>query len=341
VSVRANSGLVGTLAGAALLALVQVPLAAAQGTAQPAAGTPPAPSPGTRPLAEAIRVDAGASCLDPDTLLRRVARWLGKDRVADEIRVEVHGGEHTQSEPWFAIERGEGERSERRLQNAPIDCDQLHSALALSIALAIDASVRGEATAEPPGEAEEPVEEATPPYFRCALGALVEAASNVVSFTGVAPAATVRVELGFARWLDLRVGASASRLGDQELAQGEGSFTAELVAGRIDVCPVLAFPQLRVLACADGLVGAFRTVGYHFSGGSSTQTEPYYALGGSLELQAEVLSWLGFAASVEIVVPLQRRSIALFAADGQSVAYQETLDPIGLLIGAGPVFRFF
>jgi hypothetical protein len=324
----------------------------AHGGAAPPVGpaaTPPsasAPAVPSRPLAEAIQVNPEASCLDAETLVRRVARWLQRETLDARLTIEVHGGTRTPAEPSFTIDAGDGERAVRKLDDAPADCDQLHSALALSIALAIDATLAERAQKTPPPAATDDdellQEKPEPPYLRFAISLFGQAASNLVSSTGVAPAASLRLELGLVRFLDLRVGALGSRVGGQEFGSTSGSFTVDLIAGRLEACPVLALRQLRVLGCVGTVLGSFRTIGRGFSGGGAGPVAlGFYAFSASFELQAEILSWLGVAANVELIAPFQKRSIVLLAADGITPASEQEFESIGLLIGAGPVFRVF
>ncbi len=310
----------------------------------PAPATPPAvPS---RPLADALEVAPGATCLEHDRLARRVARWLERDQVDERIRVHVLGSSSDADEVAFVISFGGKHRAERKIEDAPEDCDQLHSALALSIALAIDATLmdeqRGHA-AEPdvPSDEELLAEDPPPPaYFRLAFGAFAHATSGLL--TDLAPAASARIEVGFVHWLDLRAGALASRVGDQRLPGADGRFDVDLVAGRLDVCALYGLAQLRLLACAGGVVGSFRTRGEDFSGRSFTQPELWLALVGGVELQAEITAWFALAVAVDLAVPLKSRGIQVVGPDGGSMVLSEReLTAVGVLVGAGPVFRIF
>lgn len=327
--------------------------AAAPGTVAtpPDATAPPAPVPDapavrSRLVAEAIEVDPGATCLEHDKLVRRVARWLERDHVDARISVHVLGGNSDADEVAFAITFEKHPRAERKIHDAPEDCDQLHSALALSIALAIDATLmdaqRAQET-EPDVPSDEELLAAGPPapaYFRLAFGAFAHATSGLL--TDLAPAASARIELGFVRWLDLRAGALVSRVGDQRLPGAEGRFDVDLIAGRLDACALYSVTQLRLLACAGGMAGSFRTRGEAFSGGSLTQPRLWLALVGGVELQAEITSWFALAVAIDLAVPLQRREINVRGPDGRPMAPSERqLTAVGVLVGAGPVFRFF
>jgi len=357
------------LASAAVIAafLAAAQPAGAQTTADPAAGQPPPPAPPAaapssvpapaapgaatpappevvpmRSLDQAVQVEAGATCLDPDKLIRRIERWLGRDRIDARIKVDVHGSASDPRAVSFTIDRGAERRAKRTILDAPAECDQLHSALALSIALAIDASDAEGSTGQPPPP-ELPSDEAllerpAPRYFRLAAALFGHASSGLL--TDVAAAVTARLELGLLPWLDLRAGMFGSRVGGQTLPVVSGSFAVDLLAARLDACAAHSLGQLRLLSCAGGMAGSFRTEGQGFSGGSRTEPNRWFALVGGVELQAELASWLALAVSVDLVVPLQKRSIAAAGPTGE-LEGERQVPPLGVLVGAGPVFRFF
>jgi hypothetical protein len=278
--------------------------------------------------------------------VRRVARWLERDHVDERISVHVLGGNSDANEVAFAITFEKQHRAERKIDDAPEDCDQFHSALALSIALAIDATLMDAQRAhetEPDVPSDEELlaeDDPTPAYFRLALGAFAHATSGLL--TDLAPAASARIELGFVRWLDLRAGALASRVGDQRLPGVDGRFDVDLIAGRVDGCALYGVTQLRLLACAGGMAGSFRTRGEAFSARSFTQPELWLALVGGVELQAEITSWFALGVAVDLAVPLQRRDIDVRGPDGKPIARSERqLTAVGVVVGAGPVFRIF
>jgi hypothetical protein len=301
-----------------------------------------------RPLEQALFVQPGATCLEPAKLVRRVARWLRRDTVDARIRVDVRGDPQAKERVSFVIDRA-GERAERTIGDAPLDCDQLHAALALSIALAIDATVAGgdqaRASAELPSDEQllaqpEPAEPPGPPYFRLGLGLFGHATSGLL--TDPSWAASARLELGFMPWLDLRVGAVGSQLDHQSLrgTPDESTFYVGLLAARLDACAVVAAAErLRAMACLGAMLGRLSTEGHGFSPDQARGTLWSAALGG-IEAQAQLWPWLALAASVDLVVPLAKHRIQAVDALGQA-AGERLLTPVGVLIGAGPVLRFF
>jgi hypothetical protein len=297
------------------------------------------PATPTRPLTEAIALAPGATCLEREMLIRRVARWLGHDDVDAGLKIEVQGSATRKNSAAFVMMHVDGRRADRRIDDAPADCDQFHSALALSIALAIDATLSAPAPVdEEPLAPEVP---AGPPYFRLAFGVLAHATAGVL--TDVAGALSARVEVGFVPWLDLRASFAASALSDQRFANSPGRFDIALFAGELDACLAHAVsPRLRLAACVGGAAGALSTKGREDAKlAALSDTEPWFALDGSFEAQAELLPWLLLVADVELVVPLATQRIVVSAADSDVAAGERKLTSVGVLVGAGPVFRIF
>lgn len=311
------------------------------------APTAPNPAPVTFPLDAAIVLNPGATCLDREMLVRRVARWLQRDRIEADLHVFVQGDRTRANAVSFVIDRGQGNRAERRVDDAPADCDQFHSALALSIALAIDATLRGEDGGEV--ETQLPSDEellakppkAEPPYFRLAFAIFGQATAGLL--TSVSGALSGRLDIGFVPWLDLRFGALATQLSNQNFAIAPGTFSIELLAARLDVCLTHTMADgFRMAACAGGMQGGLRTRGHEDSNLSSDSGVGFWmAWVGSVEAQAELLPWLAIAASVDLVVPLARHRIVVTAPDSHMVVDQRKLTAVAVLVGAGPVFRFF
>jgi hypothetical protein len=326
--------------------------------AAPAEGPEPADAPGAplrspvpvRPLAEAVELEPGETCLERDVLTRRVARWLERDTVDERIRIEVRGG--AMNSVKFTIHVGEGHKAERAIHDASLDCDQLHSALALSIALAIDAALMDAERARAGGEALPSDDEllevgaegaggrSGSGYFKLALGVLGHATSGLL--TDVAFGASLRIEIGLLRWLDLRAGVFGSALDDQTLPGIPGRFSVDLIAGRLEACVSHDLRQLRLSLCSGGLLGSFRTRGEGFSGDSFTQSEPWAALSAGVELQAQLTGWLSLAAGADAVVPLHRRAIVVLDPESMPLTSREReVPPLALVVAVGPVFRLF
>ena len=309
----------------------------------PEAAPPPVPQ---RPLDEALTLEANATCLERDKLLERVARWLQREHVDEGVEVLVRGSASDAHEVSFVIVRttaqGKPDRAQRTMADAPADCDQLHSALALSIALAIDAN---------PGEAGEPLPDdeallAGPPepaYFALGGALFVHASSGLL--TDLAPALSLRVHVAFVPWLELRLGGLGSVLSGQTMPSRigtriKGTFDVGVVLGRLDVCGVHSLEQLRLAACAGGVMGTFGTRGDGFTADSFVQNRLYAAALVGFELQAELASVVALAAGVDLVIPFSDRQIRVVGPD-LSVVGERSPGPVAVLVGVGPVFRFF
>lgn len=331
-------------------AFAQAPVAAA------APVTAPAPK---RPLAEALTLSPGATCLEEDVLARRVERWLERDRVDAAITVSVRGHAQRSNSVSFVIDRGADNRAERTIAEGPSDCDQLHSAVALSIALAIDASDAVDASAANGANAQgghaahvelpddetllEPAEKPGPRYFRLALAAFGHATSGVL--TNVAWAGSARVEVGFLPWLDLRAGVVGTALADQtldEVDEDDATFSVSLLAGRADACLAHGLAlQFRAVVCAGALAGRFRTEGHGSALDAFVEDSMWFGGAGSIEAQAELQSWLALAVALDLWVPFVGHRIALQDVNGTRLGEPRELLPLGLLVGIGIVFRVF
>lgn len=315
--------------------------------ATPIPAAPSAPEPAQRSLLTAIEVQPGATCLAADKLVRRVERWLDQTKVDARIRVHVRGDDAEPNEVEFSIDRGDGLRpAVRRIENAPLDCEQLHSALALSIALAIDASILGgaaEGLELPDDEAltEEPEDEgrAGPSYLRVAAAVLGEVSTGLIT-SDIALGAGARLELGFTPWLELRAGALFTGIGGQRVQSVPGTFSASIVAGRADACGVLQPAEaLRLLACGAFVLGELRTTGHDFME-TSSEGSLWSAAGGGIEVQAAAADPLAFVLGVDVLIPFARKSVLVLDPMGRAVASRD-LTSVGVVIGVGVVFRVF
>jgi hypothetical protein len=325
----------------------ELPAAAPSGADAALPPEPAQPSIPKHSLLTAIEVEPGATCLAADKLVRRVERWLNDTKVDARIRVRVIGDESEPFKVSFSIDRGDGHApAVRRIDDAPADCDQLHSALALSIALAIDASILGGSAAPsdlPDDETlvapKEPPAESEPRYFRLAVAALGQLSTGLLT-SDLGLGAEGRVEVGFVPWLDVRVGALFAAVGEQRVAAIPGTFDATIVAGRVDLCGAYSPAEpLRLLACGTGVLGQFRTVGHDYTA-SEAQVSLWSAAGGGLEAQALVVDRLAFALSIDLLIPFARRTILVVDSLGRPVAERD-LTGVGILIGVGAVFRIF
>ncbi|HEU4535200.1 MAG TPA: hypothetical protein VFS00_13825, partial [Polyangiaceae bacterium] len=125
--------------------------------AQPASPSPDAPAPevGTRPLAEALRV-VGGRCWTSESLVAAVRAWLKRDEVDERLAIEVRHLRGPPERVIFVVRRPGARASERAFSDLRLPCDDQRAAVALSIALSIDATLLSRPEpppVEPPAEA--------------------------------------------------------------------------------------------------------------------------------------------------------------------------------------------
>jgi hypothetical protein len=317
----------------------------------------PAPAP-ERPLAEVLQVDPGATCLDAPRLIARVARWRERETVDARIKVSVHGDALAANRVGFTVSKEGGASAERTLADAPSDCDLLHSAVALAIALSIDATltdanaqreaalpVPPPAAVLPPRAALLPDIEPTRPEasrrrdpMRLELAVLLGPSFRLFRDTTLLFAP--RLTLAPWPWLAFSLASVFTQAGAQPVGSSKGHFDATLAAAGLDLCaggePAARFS---VQACAGARVGALRSVGAGF-----TKNFQHTDLWSGFSASAQVRAWLAesvaIGAAVSVYAPFAEHVMRVdvtTAADDQT----SHLPGLGIGIEVGPVFRFF
>jgi hypothetical protein len=303
------------------------------------------PPPGVAPgpaLRDLVTVEPGATCLERERLIDRVVRWLQRTHVEAALRVHVRGDSELATRVFFAVVRDPGDAAERRLDNAPSDCDQLHSAVALSIALAI------EATLQHPGAGGEIPDEPSPaagwkrkaPSRPMHLDLAVLGGATVGVLTGASLAGSPRLALSPWPWFEIAVAGLATHLSGETVEGVPGTFESTLLAGGLDACFGGETTQgAAFFMCIGGRAGSFRTRGHDFNMGNDKVTDWWAALA----LSGQGRFWLsgpfGVGTSVEALYALRQRRLVVrgFRAEDRG---REVPD-LGLTVTIGPVFRFF
>jgi hypothetical protein len=298
-------------------------------------------------LDEIVSVDPGATCLDRARLIDRVARWLQRTEVDVPLGVQVRGDADLATRVFFLVKTEPGDSAERRLDNAPSDCDQLHSAVALSIALAIEATLQRppgskglpDVPDKPPGWQRKPA--AHPMHLELAL----MAGASVGVLTGASFAGTPRLGFSPLEWLELSIVGLATHLSGETIAQvGGGSFESTLLAGGLDACIGGETTQgVSFFMCAGGRFGSFRGAGSGFNAGNVTSFKPWWALAGSGQARFWISSAIAVGTSVEALYALAQRDIVVRPArpEDDSPEVRRPVSSLGLSVTIGPVFRFF
>jgi hypothetical protein len=295
-------------------------------------------------LQEIVTVAAGATCLDRERLIDRVARWLQRSVIEAPLRVVVRGDAELPTRVFFSVVREPGDSAERRLDNAPSDCDQMHSAVALSIALAIEATLQHPLTAAgeiPPARAKEPGWQRPPPPRHPHLELAVLGGASVGVLTAPALAGAARLSISPLSWLEIAIAGLATHVGGETIDQVAGSFAQTVVTGGLDACfGGETVQRVGFFMCIGARAGSFRSVGEGFDVRNHTTTSAWWALAGSGQGRFWLSGGVGIATSVEAVYSLVKRDLSVLGS-GSGPDYLRHVPRLGIAVTVGPVFRFF
>jgi len=278
-------------------------------------------------LAAAVSIDRGLTCLDSEELVEHVTSWLGSDRVATPLSIEVHGSPYFARTVWFRIQRGNQTLAERRFDPAPARCDDLHAAVGLAIALALKASLLESFI----GERSAVATHAT----RVAAQALVGIA--------VIPDADFGVSVSLQHWVTQRFAARLTALALHapfgNFQDDQGRFRTWLTVGRLDLCSRLTDLTIVNIAACVGLAAG----GLYATGEAFPMTRraliPYIAIANTVELDIKLSEHWSLTAEVDVLVPLRRTTFAVRDERGAVLA-THNLAAAGALIAIGPAYHF-
>lgn len=312
------------------------------------------PTANSRPIAAALRVIPGATCLSAETLAEHVPVWLGRDQVEAGVEIEVRGDPFVANAAAITVLTPAGV-IERAFDDGPPGCSDLHAVLGLAIAMAIDASVLGtlgyevveapapSPTPAPASDSEQPPLLArrppTPaPTRRARLRAVAAFRGGlwVGMVPGLGGGGQLHAELGWRPWFELRVGVLGGY--GQRRPLGIGTVEFGLVAGRVDACFGVQRKRLRPRLCIGGAAGA--------SQGLTRGLEPGQALGSpwvgaALALELRIVTTPVFAVDVSLdgVVPFFKPSIAVRDPNDASMILDSVNSaPVGAVLAIGGAF---
>ncbi|UJR86209.1 hypothetical protein [Sandaracinus amylolyticus] len=265
-----------------------------------------------RPITDAITVDGTDPCLEAPRLAAQVGAWLERDHIADALGVSVRTDACTTS---FVITHGGDEVATRRFDRLPAECPDRRAAVALAIALALDAAILEsigipppEPTPPPPVEPPpvEPPPPAPPPPppagERPAFSIEAEAWLALELLPDPALGGVLAVSWIAGQGVRLRAGVLATALVGASVVPGAADVS--LLTGRIDAClDRSVLPHVLLGGCAGVLGGALLTSGHDLP-----------------VVYAPALPWAG------AIVRAELRWLPL--------------DPLALTIGAEGVFSF-
>jgi hypothetical protein len=305
-----------------------------------------APDAGVSGLEGQLTLDSGATCLERKRLISRIVRWRETENVDATLRVQVWGDPKIATRVFFSVARDGVDPAERTLANAPSDCDELHSAVALSIALAIDSLFASRdpapltAALEDIQAKQEAKKLATPPYQRSwEVGLLVGATLSVVP--SLAMAALPRVHFAVLPWFAVALEGIVTRAARVTFNTGPESYDATVLAAGLDACAGgETAERMSFYVCAGARIGGFSTQGYGF-GSSELVTRPWWAIAASSQARAWIFSSFGIGIGVEALYSPAERVLLVTADEGAGRTRSQSVPRFGLAVSGGPVFRFF
>jgi hypothetical protein len=283
-----------------------------------------------RPLAEALHVEPGATCVTADALADHVRAWLGSDQVDADVWVRVEGSADDPRVVSFTMGRGGRVLARRRFEPGPDRCENLQAAVGLAIALTLRVSLLDDIVGPAPSA----------PAARSdvwAAGAEVLASYDVLP--GTAVGAAVRVERRLPPNFELRLDLRGLGGWDKAFDHVAGAFDAALFAARLDGCVTFALA---------GPVGGRECLGFEagglFAQGSGfasprSSVARWLAAADALGVTIDVTPRWSLDATLTLVLPLEHPSIEVRTSSG-TVIDSRALATAGAELALGPLYRF-
>jgi len=270
-------------------------------------------------VADALSLDAGATCLEHDRLVEQVVTWLERDELDPRLTVVVEGDSTETRTLRFTLQDRGQPIAERTFAPGPSSCDDLHSVVALAIALAVDATVLESVgiaptppLAEPEPEPEpdpapdpvpveaiepSPLPDLEPRRSPWALRAQLRGLLTVGVPPTLGGGGQLGLELGWRDLVDVQLGVLATSAGSQRV--DEATLTITLIAARADACVGPRLRRVRPRLCGGVLAGSALAQGRGFR-------EDYQT----------TLPWVAVALGGDVRVGLGARTALSFGLDG-------------------------
>ncbi len=287
-------------------------------------------------VSEALSLDPGATCLEHDRLSEQVVTWLGRDDVDPRLTVVVQGDEREVRTLRFTLHDRGTLIAERDFAPGPSRCDDLHSVVALAIALALDATVLDSVgvtpapvtdPVPPPGLAPPSVvprarppqpdpPSTSPPDDELDLSPreheweIRTRGRGLLTFGApptVGGGAELSVEAGWHHLIDLQLGAFATSAGPQRVE--DTTLDVILAAGRADLCGGPQLGLVRPRVCGGVIAGTAVAEGNGFV----------------RDFRISV-PWVAFAFGGDLRVRLSRRIRLSIGLDGLVTAVQPVFE---------------
>jgi hypothetical protein len=298
--------------------------------------------PGAAPVGGAIevaRAPGADDCPDGDTLDGLIGGILNapsRDGAAtQEVRAAVQFSRG--SAGYQATLRFAGANAgQRTLTDTGSSCEALGRAVAITIALVLDATAEKAVTA--PGPAPHPdVIVAPPPAAssppRRTSGVLSATGGSAIGVVGP-PAVMAGVALGVGLGRRLRFEIAGQAVAPRSAAFDTGAVEVGLVAARLSACALLNDPGSRwpVGLCARGVGGRLRGSGSGFPAENTVGALAFWAAGGGLQLERVIGQRFLVGADATVLVPLRSYT---FSVGNRGVAFESPAVGAMLQLGAG------
>jgi hypothetical protein len=268
-----------------------------------------------------LRLSTVSRCFDRESLAEEVAGWLERNTVDSRVSVRVSGVEGDLS---FTIAMNDEPPLVHRFADLPADCSAQRSAVALSIALAIDAVAPASNTGRP--------------TERWTLSGNGMVTTPFPEHPAVGGNVTLGLEL--ARWLrtDLAVLALFAR--DQSVRSDVAArFDVRLTAVRADACYLPGWSKAVTFGlCAGPWLGALTSVG-HDTAAAQTQTNLFWAVEAALDADVALTRVVAIHARASLAVAGRGARVQVTETQSQTGASRDLPQAFGAF-ELGPSFSF-
>lgn len=298
--------------------------------------------PSTRPVGDAVIVHAAGTCLDRARLLEHVQAGLARDDVDARISVVVSATATTAELTVMELGRPVATRV---FPEIPAKCDDLHAALGIAVAVAIEAAIvqqREEAPpTAPPVVMPAPVVAPTP--TKPARSSPAPARPRLVDVTlDLSVLGTLRapddlgvggridVDVGALSWMFMRFGVVA--MDSPSIAIADGHVDALVVAGSAAVCPRRELAPLEIALCNGAQLGVLHARGRDLPGSQASNV-----LHASFTSGFFVHGWtrtrrVGWLVGGSLHVPLVATTLSVAGTTG---TVTRPLSPFGASVSVG------
>ncbi len=336
-------------------------------TATPPQAAPEVPPP--IPLVDTLRVEPGATCLEPAQLILQIESWLQFGELDPRIEVDVRGDPQKPRVVTFRVSIDGEESSTRTFDPAPKACLDLHAVVGLAVAMAIEVAV-DETTKRPtkhvhtPAPQTEPLtpapQPAVPPPKRpvaqvkpsaepkpvppplspraATTVQLTSAGLLVVGLPSLAGGGQLGVDLSWPGIYSLRFGVFANYRRGTPL--GSGYLDTGVVAGRLDNCfgPRPKKPaKTRLRFCFGLAAGALAATGRGFNVSNGRVTQPWVAGLAGVGAWFPLARRFALEVGVDALINLVKPGFSVVDRAGMPIARSEVA-PLGVMVGLGAAF---